>query len=192
MKRGLPFLIAFLILIGFTAYFAVNGNYEFINYAITNSLFILLLYWTDKKFKYYFWAKWGFVLWLLLHVLGGSLSINGVRLYDTILINFIGAPLHILRYDQVVHAFCYFIITTFAYSIMVSFAGKKTNKITIAVLALLIGMGVGAMNEISEFNAVIFSGAAEKVGDYYNNALDLVFNFLGSLISVLILSFRKK
>jgi hypothetical protein len=35
-----------------------------------------------------------------------------------------------------------------------------------------------------EFTAVVFLGAQESVGNYLNNALDLVFNLLGSIIAV--------
>ena len=42
-------------------------------------------------------------------------------------------------------------------------------------------MGVGAGAEITELLAVVFFDASAAVGDYYNNAIDLVFNLLGSL-----------
>ena len=44
-------------------------------------------------------------------------------------------------------------------------------------------MGTGALNEVLEFGAVILFGAAKQVGDYLNNALDLVFNLTGSIIA---------
>jgi hypothetical protein len=44
-------------------------------------------------------------------------------------------------------------------------------------------MGTGAFVEIIEFSAVVFLGAAEQVGDYFNNAIDLLFNLTGSGIA---------
>ena len=49
------------------------------------------------------------------------------------------------------------------------------------------------MNEILEFGAVLFLGAAKAVGDYYNNAWDLVFDMLGSIIAcIFIYPYHKK
>ena len=54
-------------------------------------------------------------------------------------------------------------------------------------------MGVGAFNEILELIAVVFLGAAEQVGDYFNNALDLFFNLIGSTIACFfIIHYHKK
>lgn len=44
-------------------------------------------------------------------------------------------------------------------------------------------MGVSAVNEIIELSAVVFFNSS-GVGDYYNNALDMVFNLAGIMIAV--------
>jgi putative membrane protein len=45
-------------------------------------------------------------------------------------------------------------------------------------------MGLGALNEIVEFAAVVASPST-GVGGYYNTALDLVFNGLGATLAVI-------
>ena len=44
-------------------------------------------------------------------------------------------------------------------------------------------MGVGALNEIIEFIAVL-SVPDNNVGGYYNTVLDIVFNTIGALFAV--------
>ena len=59
----------------------------------------------------------------------------------------------------------------------------KMDRFVIELMAFLGGMGVSAINEIIEFSTVVFFGST-GVGGYYNNAIDLVFNFIGALIAV--------
>ena len=60
-------------------------------------------------------------------------------------------------------------------------------------MLILMALGVGAINEIIEFIAVEFLEAAQQVGDYENNAKDLVFNLFGSFIaSLIIYNYYKK
>jgi uncharacterized membrane protein YjdF len=59
----------------------------------------------------------------------------------------------------------------------------KQHPILFSLLLILIALGIGAVNEISEFAAVVFLGAQESVGDYFNNALDLVFNLFGAIVA---------
>jgi len=109
---------------------------------------------------------------------------RGIRWYDTVFIKILGDPYNILRYDQVLHLFIFMVFTLFAYSVIIHIVGKKTSKIAIGVLAVLAGIGIGALNEIIEFFTVVFFNAGATVGGYYNTALDLVFNFIGALTAV--------
>jgi flagellar biosynthesis protein FlhB len=49
------------------------------------------------------------------------------------------------------------------------------------------GLGVGLINEIVELTAVVYLNAQEGVGDYLNNAIDLVYNSIGVIVTVVIL-----
>ncbi len=54
-------------------------------------------------------------------------------------------------------------------------------------------MGFGAFNEIIELLAVLLFDATQQVGGYLNNALDLVFNLIGSIIACFfIIDYHKK
>jgi glycopeptide antibiotics resistance protein len=54
-------------------------------------------------------------------------------------------------------------------------------------------LGVGTVNELVEFLAVVFLNAEEAVGGYFNNSLDIVFNTIGSLLAtVLIYIYRER
>ena len=182
-KRLFPIYLSAIILSVFTIYFLALGNLEFLVYAATLFPLMWIIAKTDKFFQYSQLAKWGFAVWMMSHMAGGSLYIAGTRLYDIILINLIGAPFYILKYDQLVHVFCYFVITLFIYSIVKKMSSKpktKGDNFLIVLIAFLASMGVSALNEIVEFIAVAFFNSA-GVGDYYNNALDLVFNALGAI-----------
>jgi VanZ family protein len=115
---------------------------------------------------------------------GGLIRIGGSRLYDIILIDIVGAPFFILRYDQAIHAYCYFAI-----SVLVCFALSKyfnKPKSALLVFSVLAALGIGLLNEVIEFGMVIFADAAAAVGDYYNTALDLVFNLIGATAGSLV------
>jgi uncharacterized membrane protein YjdF len=180
-----------LVLLVFTVIFVAKGNYEFLTYTVTIGLLILILGFTDRIFKYPQIAKWGFCLWLLLHFLGGTARVNGARLYDTILINIIGEPLNIFRYDQFMHAFCYFVFIFFVYAIVKKALKEKVNKWLLAFIIILVAEGIGAVNEIIElFTVIVFHSTG--VGNYFNNALDLVFNILGAILGAWVILVRKK
>ncbi len=192
MNRNLPIYMSAIILAIATIFFIIRGNYEFLSYAVTLFILIWIVLKTDRIFNYPSLAKWGFMVWMLMHMAGGSLYFGGTRLYELILINIIGEPFNILRYDQVVHAFCYFVMGLLAYSVVIYLAKpnpkqktSKTSNAVIYIVAFLTAIGIGALNEIIEFSTVAFFGST-GVGNYYNNALDLVFNAIGAIVALII------
>lgn len=183
MNKQLSLWFSWATLIGFTAAFVLMGNREFILYAVTLSILIALVQWSDRKLHYPAGVKWCFWAWLVMHMCGGFVHLQGVRLYDVMLLPCVDAPYHILRYDQFVHAFCYFTIGGFLRTIITSLAAPGASRTGIVLITLLAALGVGALNEIIEFAAVAFF-ASSGVGDYMNNALDNVFNGLGALAAL--------
>jgi len=204
-KKLYAFYFSALILTIFTIRYLIVKNYEFLTYTVTIGLLIYLLIKSDDIFNYGNIAKWGFAVWLFFHLAGGTFSINGTRWYDSILVNIVGDPFFILKYDQAIHILCYFVITLFIYSIVSYVTNIKTNnlkkkinisfgkmdKFSIGLVVFLSGMGVSAINEIIEFGTVAFFGAT-GVGGYYNNALDLVFNAMGCLLAIFFMKNHKK
>jgi len=124
------------------------------------------------------------------HMLGGSVYIGGTRLYDLVILPLVngGGELVILKYDQLIHAYCYVAIGILVYYALKKHVSKG-SKTALATFAILAAVGIGLLNEVIEFAMVLFAGAAEAVGGYYNTALDLVFNLIGAaIIGVLFVS----
>jgi putative membrane protein len=134
-------------------------------------------------------AKWGFFVWMILHMAGGSLTIGETRLYDLILVPIVGAPYDILKYDQFVHFYCYVVYTFLMFSVVKAISRPDPHRFAFSLVLVLAATSVGALNEIVEFGAVVFYGST-GVGGYYNTGLDLIMNLLGSLLAVMLLQPR--
>ena len=187
-KISIPTWINIIILAIFTIVFIARGNYEFLLYIVTIAILVLIIERTDKMFNYPKIAKYGFSLWMLLHFLGASVYIAGEKLYALILIPLIGSPYNIFKYDQFMHFYTYVVITILIYTIVMSIADKKANKWVIYIIVILAGSSIGAINEIIEFSTVILFDAGHAVGGYYNTLLDLVFNFVGAIVAVILVT----
>ena len=178
LKLMLWFTICYLTI--FTILAIIKKNYEFLYYTFILSalIFIIVLY--HKKIHLTKHILLGLTIIGAIHIFGGNIYIAGTRLYDIWLIS----P-NILKYDNIVHAFGSFVATFVVYSFIHPHLDKKINHnaVLLSLILILIAMGVGAFNEIIELSAVVFLGAAEQVGDYINNALDLVFNLCGAIIA---------
>ncbi len=190
-KISKPTLVNIVVLGGFTIYFLVPPNFEFLIYAVTLSAVIYLIERTDRVFGYGLPARVGFSIWLFGHLGGGAFYINGCRVYDTILIDIVGEPYDIWNYDQALHTFCYFVITLFIYAVVRHIGKEKANRLVICLITALAAMGVSATNEIIEFSAVVVFNSG-GVGGYYNNALDLVFNLAGIIPAIAVASRLRK
>ena len=142
-------------------------------------IFIIVLY--HKKAHLTYHILIGLTIGGALHIFGGNIYLGTTRLYDYWLIP------HYFKYDNLVHTFNTFVATFVIYSLLKPHLDKKLdhNSFLLGLLLVLITMGLGAFNEILEFGAVIFLGAAKQVGNYFNNALDLVFNLIGSSLAVI-------
>jgi len=181
MKKLWWMIINFLILFSFAILYITSKNFEFLTYVLTLGILVYVLYKSDSIFKYPNVAKIGFSIWLFLHMCGGYFYIGQTKLYGFVLINLVSAPYYILRYDQILHFYSFFVISFFVYRITLHITKDKPNKIVLFLITVLGTIGVGALNETLEFSTVaLFS--VTGVGDYYNNALDLVFNLIGALL----------
>lgn len=190
MERGKTAIYTYILILSlFTLFFIIKQNYEFLLYTFVLGALIFAIAKSDKIFHYPNFAKWGLTLWLFLHLSGGSFYIGQTKLYDFVLIKLVGEPYNILRYDQLIHFYCYIIITLLFFPIVLNFTKKNPNKFLLGLTLILSGVGIGAINEIIEFSTVALFGAT-GVGDYTNNALDLVFNLMGVFVGTII-SLRK-
>ena len=194
LKKGELLLIAFnLIYVAiFTIYYLSIKNYEFLWYVAVLLFFICLIAFTLKKSNFDYLILWGLSIWGFLHMAGGGVRIGDSVLYALKLITiFDTGEIFILKFDQLVHFYGFAVTTLVANHLLKNYWNERVNyKIVYPALAA-IGMGLGALNEIVEFMAVVaFSNTG--VGGYYNTALDLVFNTLGAIAAVIFIHFRRR
>ncbi|MCK4997062.1 DUF2238 domain-containing protein [Candidatus Pacearchaeota archaeon] len=178
----LPISLAAITLLGHIIYFITKGNFEFLGYCTVIIILFAIIIKTDKVYNYPIASVWLISIWVVIHSLGGSVYIAGTRAFDIVLINILGDPFFILKYDQFAHTFAFFTITIFCYYVLKKYIKKGK---ALFITTVLMATGIGATYEIIEFAMVIFFDAGEAVGGYYNTVLDLVFNFTGSILSVI-------
>ncbi|MBI2824180.1 MAG: DUF2238 domain-containing protein [Planctomycetia bacterium] len=168
------------------------GNAEFAIYIGVMFLLIALVGLVHWRIGLSTPVLWGLSLWGLAHMCGGlvrvpeSWPIEGENhvLYSLWLI-----PGR-LKYDQVVHAFGFFVTTWVCWqslqAILAARTGQPRRSITpspgMLVLCAAAGMGFGALNEVIEFAATLMVPET-NVGGYQNTGWDLVSNMVGSVLA---------
>ena len=185
-----PIIFSLFYVGGFSVYYLFIGDWEFLWYVAVMIFFICLIIGTIKYTKLSLLAVWGLCLWGLLHMAGGGLVVGEEVLYAYRIFPFLdlGGEFYILKFDQVVHVFGFAVATLVMYEIVVSkWVGSRNLLIFVVVLT---GMGLGVINEIVEFIAVVIFPET-GVGGYYNTLLDLIFNTLGSIMVATYLCFKK-
>jgi len=188
--RERPILLVNLVYIpAFTVLAATRRNYEFLLYVgvvIAVAAWILLI---QRRVRFSGTVLWGLTAWGLLHMAGGNLDAGDGVLYGLELVR-LAPRWNILRYDQAVHAFGFGVATLLCHQLLVPQLkpGAGTRPVVLLLVALM-GCGLGAVNEILEFVAVV-SFPETGVGGYENTLLDLVFNALGALLAVMYLRVR--
>ena len=195
MKKGLKkgeravALFAFAFIGGFTIWFIVAGNYEFIFYIVTMLFFALLVGLSLRTAEYPVPMLWALSFWALAHMAGGGVPIGGSVLYNLHLVSIIENELFfILKYDQLVHAYGFGVTAWLLHHLLTRHYPATIGTWTASVYPVLGSMGLGATNEIIEFTAVLMVPET-NVGGYMNTALDLCFNALGAVIVVTVIGF---
>lgn len=178
-EKELKLILAFTIvyLIFFISLAIIRQNYEFVFYIAVICLLTMISALHHKELHLKPAIVGGLSVIGLMHLAGGNLHFNGIRLYDTYLFQ------NFIRYDQIVHTLGFFVATFVSYSLIRPYLDPrvKHHPLVLSLILVLTASGFGALNEVLEFMAVIFLGAVQQVGDYYNNAWDLVFNLLGAV-----------
>jgi len=120
---------------------------------------------------------------------GGGLFINGVRIYDIILIP-LSQTYPILRYDQLVHVFGFAAATLAIFDLIRPLLKENLQHFAaLSVVIVMAGLGVGAFNEIVEA-LVALTLPQSGVGGYVNTALDLISDFLGAILAYVFIKLR--
>jgi uncharacterized membrane protein YjdF len=186
----LMFVLAYVtIAIGVAIY---SSNSEFVFYSLAVLVIIALIGFMDRRGTFSQLALWGLALWGLLHLAGGQMPIP----YEVtevgksqVLYNLRLTP-WLPKYDQFVHAYGFGLSVIAAHEAM-SAHFNRVLKVGWAMgsALFLIGLGLGAVNEIIEFTAVLIVPET-NVGGYVNTGWDLVSNGVGALAAVLFLKTR--
>lgn len=173
-----------LYTLAFGLYYVSAQNLEFLWYVLTLLVLIAFISLTIKRSQLSNTHLILLSIWRFLHMAGGSIPVDGEVLYRYVLILFhVDGDFTILKFDQFVHAYGFGVSAVAPLSIFERWTKGAVGPRAIAATAVLAAMGLGVINEIVEFTAVV-SFAQTGVGDYYNTALDLVFNTLGAVIAV--------
>lgn len=156
-------------------------NREFMFYGLVLIGITAGIVWLDRRVKLPMGVLWGLAAWGLAHLLGGTIPI-GARWAEPgssgTLYNL--RPVAWLpKYDQVVHASGFGVSTLAAWrAISVAARGQMMPRLGPIVAAVLVGMGLGAVNEVVEFVATRIMPET-NVGGYENTGWDLVANLVG-------------
>ncbi|MHC5110201.1 MAG: DUF2238 domain-containing protein [Planctomycetota bacterium] len=174
---------------GFT-WMALRGrNYEFVLYGLVVIVVAAWVILKQRQTRFPLLFLWGLALWGLLHMAGGNVWIGGTKLYDLTLISIVGAPYHILGYDQVVHFIGFGVATCVCFHLLrrqLAEPHSRPRGTSMSILVVLMGLGVGTVNELLEFLAVIVMPET-GVGGYENTLMDMVFNLLGAVTALIFL-----
>ncbi|MTI63523.1 DUF2238 domain-containing protein [Methylophaga sp.] len=185
-----------LYTVAFAVFYIHELNAEFIGYVGVIVFIFTLLYSTLDKTRIPTFILAGLSLWGLMHMMGGSIQTEDGVLYAWRMYPFFdgGGELYILKFDQFVHGYLYAVVALLFLHLLRNYFGNQHSQILVGFISLVSALGVGALNEIIEFIAVL-TVPDDGVGGYFNLALDIVFNFAGALLGIsgyyLFLGFRR-
>ncbi len=161
-------------------------NYEFVMYAGVVILIFALILAKQPVVRFDGVILWGLTLWGLAHMAGGNIPVSDGVLYSVQLIP------RVLRYDQFVHWFGFGTATLVCFHLLrPCLREEAVGGGVLWFLVIMMGIGVGALNEIVEFAAVLLMPET-GVGGYENTLWDLVFNTLGAATAVVLIAVRTR
>ena len=186
-RREAPVLIVNLVYVpAFTVIALRNSNIEFVLYVAVILMVAAWVVWKQRSVRFDLPILWGLTIWGLLHMAGGNIRVGDDILYGLQLI-----PV-VLRYDQLVHAFGFGTATLVCHHLLKPYLRDGLDRWrTLSILIVLMGSGLGAINEIIEFIAVK-TLPKTNVGGYDNTLWDLIFNLIGGLLAVGWLTLRRR
>jgi len=189
--RLLPVTLATFAYLGVAVVAALGrSNWEFVMYIAVVLLAGGVIAAVHRRTHLSSGVLWALSAWGLAHMLGGlmpvpeSWPIAGDRrvLYSLWLVP------QTLKYDQVVHAYGFGVATVLCWqglgAIVHGPGGRLAPAAGPLLLAILAACGLGAVNELVEFAAVLLIPDT-NVGGYENTGWDLVANLVGALIAAL-------
>ncbi len=191
-KGQLPIVIANLcMLAGFGFYFISKANHEFVLYIGVIFVLMVIIALANRKVYFPNPVLWGLTLWALMHLCGGAVVVKNDVLYELILVP-LSQKYPIFRYDQFVHIIGFGVATFVMYYILRPMLKEPFNRpISLSIIIIMAGLGVGALNEIVEAIAVALVPQT-GVGGYLNTSLDLIANLIGAITAAVMIQWTHR
>lgn len=167
-------------------------NWEFVLYVLVVLIAGLFMMNIHAKVRFSTGVLWLLSVWGLMHMLGGLLPVPAswpLGAEKQVLYNVWLIP-NIFKYDHLVHGYGFGVCTWTCWQVLQPIISGEKEYISEIILAVLASNGLGALNEMIEFFAVIWIPNT-NVGGYENTGWDLVFNLIGSLIAAFIIWYGK-
>jgi putative membrane protein len=137
----------------------------------------------DRRIGFSPWILWALAAWGFAHLAGGLVPFGDGVLYNASLGD------TVIHYDRVVHMLGFGVATVACWEALAAIHPAVLCTPGTAVLVALMGMGVGAANEVVEFAASHLF--ASNVGGYENTGWDLVANLLGCTAAATVIYVRR-
>lgn len=178
--------------IGFTVWFLSIGNSEFIVYVVTMVCLVAMIGLSLRKAAYPGAMLWALSIWGFGHMAGGGVPVGGSVLYNLVLVPIIETEAYvILKYDQAIHAYGFAVTAWLLRHLLLRHYPQMAGSATALVYPVIGAMGLGSLNEMIEFTAVLMVPET-NVGGYYNTALDLVFNAVGAVAAMVMAALAER
>lgn len=187
-----PFVVLYMVVFGIAA--LVQHNSEFIYYTAVMTLLILSVIAIDRRVVLSRGVLWGLALWGLAHMCGGTIYIPGPT--GTIVPYQYRPSPDLPRYDQMIHVYGFAVATVACWeslggAVEAGQARRVSSTIGLVIAAMLMSMGLGALNELIEFIATRILSRT-NIGGYENTGWDLVSNQVGIVGAGLVLAWRHR
>lgn len=162
-----------------------TGNDQAPFYAVFIAIGALIVVRLHTRFGLSRLVLWCLASWGMAHMVGGLVEVGGDVIYE----HSLGAGE--LRFDKVVHFFGFGSATVAAYEVLRHSVAAEARPRAVAVAALFVGLGVGAINETIEFVITLLPGES-NVGGFSNTGWDLVANAAGAAVAASLAPFVER
>lgn len=169
------------VLVAATAAFLVYGlavdNTAVGTYVPTTIILTVLIAALHRSADFSIPTLWALTAIAIGNLAGGILLVDQAPLYELDIVASI-------RFDKVYHASASAVAVVASFEALEHWTGRRARVLLLP--AFLMALGAGALVEVVEYAATLFRENT-LVGDYRNNAQDLIANTVGALTAVAVL-----